>query len=72
MKLYHKAYHNVDTFNINLNDERTSLNLVLQDNYFKINNNYYIQGNCLDLGNRPAVITANCFVYTLERHYFQF
>ena len=29
-----------------------------------------MQGNCLAMGNRLAVIAANCFVFKLERKLF--
>ena len=48
----------------------TLLQLSLQDNYFKFNNTFYIQGNCLTIGNRLAIEAANCFVFKLERKLF--
>ena len=46
------------------------LSLALCDNYFKYNDKYYVQGDCLAMGNRLFVMAANCFVYSLEKKLF--
>jgi hypothetical protein len=62
--------HNIDTFNLDLNELHILLGLALQNNYFKFNNCFYKQGNCLAMSNRLAVVAANCFVFKLEKQLF--
>ena len=61
---------NIDTYGINIENFRKLLSLALCDNYFKYNDKYYAQGDCLAMGNRLSVIAANCFVYSLEKKLF--
>ena len=61
---------NIDTYGISIEDFRKLLSLALCDNYFKYNDKYYAQGDCLAMGNRLSVIAANCFVYSLEKKLF--
>ena len=58
---------NIDTCGISIEDFCKLLSLALCDNYFKYNDKYYAQGDCLAMGNRLSVIAANCFVYSLEK-----
>ena len=62
--------HDIETFSLTQDDIRHLLLLALQDNYFKFNDVYYMQGNCLAMGNRLAVVASNSFVYELERKLF--
>ena len=55
---------NIETYGISIEDFRKLLSLALCDNYFKYNDKYYAQGDCLAMGNRLFVIAANCFVYS--------
>ena len=61
---------NIDTYDISIEDFRKLLSLALCDNYFKYNDKYYAQGDCLAMGNRLSVVAANCFVYSLEKKLF--
>ena len=61
---------NIDIYGISIEDFRKLLSLALCDNYFKYNDKYYAQGDCLAMGNRLSVIAANCFVYSLEKKLF--
>ena len=58
---------NIDTYGISIDNFRKLLPLALSDNYFKYNDKYYVQGDCLAMSNRLSVIAANCFVYSLEK-----
>ena len=58
--------YKLDIFGLKYEDINTLLQLSLRDNYFKFNNTFYMQGNCLAMGNRLAIIAANCFVFKLE------
>ena len=62
--------HDIDTFSLTQDDIRHLLLLALRDNYFKFNDVYYMQRNCLAMGNRLAVVASNCFVYELEQKLF--
>ena len=62
--------YKLDTFGLKYEHINTLLQLSLQDNYFKFDNTFYMQRNCLAMGNRLAVIAANCFVFKLERKLF--
>ena len=61
---------NIDTYGISIEDFRKLFSLALCDNYFKYNDKYYAQGDCLAMGNRLSVIATNCFVYSLEKKLF--
>ena len=51
----------IDTFSLTQDDIRHLILLALQDNYLKFNDVYYMQGNCLAMGNHLAVVASNFF-----------
>ena len=61
---------NIDSYGISINDFRKLLSFALCDNYFKYDDEYYVQGGCPVMSNRLSVIAANCFVYSLEKKLF--
>ncbi len=61
---------NIDTYGISIDDFRKLLSLALCDNYFKYNDKYYAQGDCLAWSSKRPIIAANCFVYSLDKKLF--